>query len=83
MRHFATPFAYSDAMWKKYGAVWGKLLKHKDPKTKKIALRNTLNTSEGAKPQEQQAPKTKPGAQPQSATASPGPWDPCSTGVRD
>ena len=50
MRHFATPFAYTDAMWAKYGAVWGKLLKHKDPKTKKIALRNTLNTSTGGKP---------------------------------
>ena len=50
MRHLATPFAYNDAMWKKYGAAWGKVLKHKDPKTKKIALRNTLNTSGGAKP---------------------------------
>ena len=50
MRHFATPFGYTDAMWAKYGAVWGKLLKHKDPKTKKIALRNTLNTPKGDKP---------------------------------
>lgn len=45
MRHMATPFAYDDAMWKKYGAVWGKMLKHKDPKTKRIALRNTLMTA--------------------------------------
>ena len=44
MRHLATPFAYGDAMWAKYGAVWGKLLKHTDPQTKKIALRNTLMT---------------------------------------
>ena len=50
MRHFATPFGYTDAMWAKYGAIWGKLLKHKDPKTKKIALRNTLNTVSGPKP---------------------------------
>lgn len=44
LRHYATPFGYNDAMWAKYGTVWGKLLKHKDPKTKKIALRNTLMT---------------------------------------
>ncbi len=42
LRHFATPFGYNDAMWKKYGAVWGKMLKFDDPKTKKIALRNVL-----------------------------------------
>jgi hypothetical protein len=45
LRHMATPFAYNDAMWKKYGAVWGKMLKHKDPKTKRTALRNTLMTA--------------------------------------
>ena len=50
MRHFATPFGYTDAMWAKYGAVWGKLLKHKDPKTKGIALRNTLNTANSTQP---------------------------------
>jgi intracellular sulfur oxidation DsrE/DsrF family protein len=44
MRHLATPFACNDEMWAKYGPVWGELLKHKDPKTKKIALRNTLMT---------------------------------------
>lgn len=44
LRHMATPFAYNDAMWAKYGALWGKILKYKDPKTKKIALRNTLMT---------------------------------------
>ena len=42
LRHLATPFGYNDAMWKKYGAIWGKLLKFNDPKTKKVALRNVL-----------------------------------------
>src|SRR5690349_15127717 len=34
MRHFATPFAYNDAIWKKYGKVLGMMIEFTDPKTK-------------------------------------------------
>ena len=44
LRHHATVFGYNDAVWKKYGAVFGPFLKFKDPKTKKWPLRNTLMT---------------------------------------
>ena len=37
-RHFATPFAFNDAMWAKY--PFASLLKVDDPKTKKPAARN-------------------------------------------
>ncbi|MBV6523011.1 MAG: hypothetical protein MNPFHGCM_03178 [Gemmatimonadaceae bacterium] len=33
LRHFSTPFAYSDAIWAKYGAVFADRLKFVDPKT--------------------------------------------------
>ena len=49
LRHFATPFGYNDAMWAKYGAQAAKLLKYKDPKTKKAAMRNTLMEAPDAK----------------------------------
>jgi hypothetical protein len=35
LRHFATPFAWSDAIWAKYGAPLTELVKLNDPKTGK------------------------------------------------
>ena len=34
MRHFATPFAFTDAMWAKYGKVIGGMVNFTDPKAK-------------------------------------------------
>ena len=44
-RHFATPYGYNDAMWKKY-PQFGAMLKVDDPKTKKPAVRNVPLTDE-------------------------------------
>jgi intracellular sulfur oxidation DsrE/DsrF family protein len=33
-RHFSTPYAYSDAMWAKYGKTMPPMIKLEDPKTK-------------------------------------------------
>jgi hypothetical protein len=44
MRHFATPFAYNDAMWKKYGSVMSKMIEFTDPKTKQSPSTNLLNS---------------------------------------
>lgn len=33
LRHYATPFAFSDAIWAKYGAVFADRIKFMDPKT--------------------------------------------------
>lgn len=43
LRHFATPFAYNDAMWAKYGTTFSKLIKFTDPKTKKPPRSNLYN----------------------------------------
>jgi hypothetical protein len=45
MRHFATPFAYNDAMWKKYGKNFSMMLEFTDPKTKQAPSTNLLNSS--------------------------------------
>jgi hypothetical protein len=45
MRHFATPFAYNDAMWKKYGKVFSMMLEFTDPKTKQVPSTNLLNST--------------------------------------
>jgi hypothetical protein len=45
MRHFATPFAYNDAIWKKYGSVISKMIEFTDPKTKAVPPTNLLNSS--------------------------------------
>ena len=45
LRHFATPFAYTDAVWAKYGEAFGALLQFTDPKTKEAPTINVLNTS--------------------------------------
>ncbi len=40
MRHLATPFAFNDAMWAKYGELMSQLMDFKDPKTKKAPVVN-------------------------------------------
>jgi hypothetical protein len=45
MRHFATPFAYNDAIWKKYGQVLSMMIEFTDPKTKQAPSTNLLNSS--------------------------------------
>ena len=44
MRHFATPFAYTDAIWGKYGKVINSLIEFTDPKTKQPPSTNLLNS---------------------------------------
>jgi intracellular sulfur oxidation DsrE/DsrF family protein len=44
-RHFATPFAYKDAMWVKYGAMLTGVTKMSDPKTKQPPAFNLYNTA--------------------------------------
>ena len=45
MRHFATPFAFTDAAWAKYGARMGPLFDFKDPKTNDAPTTNLYNAS--------------------------------------
>lgn len=45
LRHFATPFAYTDAVWAKYGDAFSRLLQFTDPRTKQAPTANVLNTS--------------------------------------
>lgn len=45
LRHLATPFAYTDAMWAKYGSTMAAHLKFEDPKTKRAPSINVYNTS--------------------------------------
>ena len=42
-RHHATPFAFNDAMWKKYGTKISELADFVDPRTKKAATSNLYN----------------------------------------
>src|SRR6185436_10761212 len=42
MRHFATPFAYNDAIWKKYGRNITALIGFMDPNTKQAPSTNLL-----------------------------------------
>ena len=44
-RHFATPFAYKDAMWMKYGAMLTGVTKLNDPKTKQPPTFNLYNAA--------------------------------------
>ncbi|MBI3492802.1 MAG: hypothetical protein HY047_13650 [Acidobacteria bacterium] len=44
MRHFATPLAFGDAFWAKYGPVAGEMLKFSDPKTQKPPVTNLYNS---------------------------------------
>ena len=43
MRHFATPFAFTDAIWAKYGKPMGEMLKFNDPNTKQPPATNVYN----------------------------------------
>ena len=45
MRHFATPFAFTDAIWSKYGKAMGELLQFNDPKTKQPPSTNLYNAA--------------------------------------
>jgi intracellular sulfur oxidation DsrE/DsrF family protein len=45
VRHHATPFAYSDAMWEKYGTPIGDAGDFNDPKTKSRPAINVYNSS--------------------------------------
>jgi len=46
MRHFATPFAFTDAMWAKYGTPLSAMLEFTDPKSKQAPSTNLLNSGE-------------------------------------
>jgi intracellular sulfur oxidation DsrE/DsrF family protein len=43
LRHFATAFAFTDAIWAKYGKAMGELLKFNDPNTKQPPVVNVFN----------------------------------------
>ena len=43
LRHNATPFAYNDAMWAKYGSTFAQEMKLVDPKTQKAPVANPGN----------------------------------------
>jgi intracellular sulfur oxidation DsrE/DsrF family protein len=45
MRHFATPFAFTDAMWTKYGKAMSAMLSFTDPKTKEVPTINLFNSA--------------------------------------
>src|SRR3989441_1814228 len=45
-RHFATPFGYNDAAWKKYGKAFGSIMQFKDPKTGLPPSANLMNSAE-------------------------------------
>ena len=45
LRHFATPFAFNDAIWAKYGKAIGGLLKFTDPKTQQPPAINVYNSA--------------------------------------
>ncbi len=42
-RHFATPFAFGDDAWAKYGAAWSAVIGYKDPVTDAAPVRNVWN----------------------------------------
>lgn len=46
LRHFATPFAYNDAAWKKYGKAFSDIMQFKDPKTKEAPSSNLMNSAD-------------------------------------
>lgn len=45
-RHFSTPFAYNDAIWAKYGAVFSEITGFKDPKSKAVPAKNLYDADE-------------------------------------
>ena len=46
LRHFATVFAYNDAIWGKYGKAMSDLVGFTDPKTKQAPSTNLLNSAD-------------------------------------
>ena len=46
LRHFATPFAYNDGAWKKYGKAFGSIMQFKDPKTGLAPSSNLMNSAD-------------------------------------
>jgi len=46
LRHFATAFAFNDAMWAKYGKPLSMIAEFTDPKTKQAPSANLLNSAE-------------------------------------
>jgi hypothetical protein len=46
LRHFATVFAYNDAIWSKYGKALSDLVQFVDPKTKQAPSTNLLNSAD-------------------------------------
>lgn len=44
-RHWATPFAFNDAAWAKYGEAWSKAIGFNDPVTNAPPVRNVWNTT--------------------------------------
>ena len=46
LRHFATPFGYNDAAWKKYGKAFGGIMEFKDPKSGLPPSTNLMNSSD-------------------------------------
>jgi hypothetical protein len=47
LRHLATPFAYTDAIWAKYGAAFSDRIAYVDPKTKTAPVVNTRTSALG------------------------------------
>jgi hypothetical protein len=46
LRHFATPFGYNDAAWKKYGKAFSNIMQFKDPKTGQPPSSNLMNSAD-------------------------------------
>lgn len=46
MRHFATPLAYNDDAWKKYGKQFSGMMEFKDPKTGMPPSTNLMNSAD-------------------------------------
>jgi hypothetical protein len=45
LRHFATAFAFTDAIWAKYGKPMSEMLKFTDPNTKQVPTTNLYNSA--------------------------------------
>jgi hypothetical protein len=46
LRHFATPFAFNDVIWSKYGTLMSTMLAFTDPRTKQSPSTNLLNSAD-------------------------------------
>lgn len=46
LRHFSTPFAYTNPVWEKYGAAFSEMTSFKDPKTQQPLSSNIYNSTE-------------------------------------